>query len=343
MSAGMDDATLQKILAAYGIAGAQFFGVQKGYRNSSHHIVTDNGEHLNLIVYKSEPGILERIRRINQIGDILAAQDFPARQTYDNRILQLQTGKTRINPTYAGLYQYLPGETIPWEAYTMKHLKLLGKTMGDMHAKLQSASSSPEIPTVTDEYSAILRRMQRYFDDTAVRQAMSAKLSVQLDKGIIKTLTRLVEEVCTRLPGQQPLHMDFVRGNILFTQTPGPDGLGNMEPPRITGVLDFEKVATGHPVFDIARTYSFLLVDCKYKSEDKVRKYFLHSGYHKYSQSPFKLNAWHTALLKELTTMFLLYDFYKFLCHTPYEYLNQNEHYTRTRHILLQRGIIHKI
>lgn len=337
----MNDAALHRILAVYGIHSAQLLGVQKGYRNSSHHIVINTGQHLNLIAYKSEPGIVARIRRTNQIGDILAAQGFPARQTYDTRILQLQAGRAGITPKYAALYQYLPGKTIPWEAYTMRHLKLLGKTMGDMHALLQSAGS-PDIPSITDEYIAILRRMQHYFDESAVQQAITSKLGVSLDNRFLQTATRLLQH-CAALPGQQPLHMDFVRGNVLFTQPPSPDGLGSMEPPRITGVLDFEKVATGHPLFDIARTYAFLLVDCKYKSEDKIRKYFLQSGYAKYSRSPFRLNAHWEELLEGLTTMFLLYDFYKFLRHNPYEYLHQNEHYTRTCRILIQRGAIHKI
>ncbi len=76
------------------------------------------------------------------------------------------------------------------------------------------------------------------------------------------------------------LHMDFVRGNILYSQ--------NHEL-RISGILDFEKAAYGSPLFDIARTYAFLLVDCKYKSEKEIGKYFLRSGYIK--RGKLKLNS----------------------------------------------------
>ena len=121
--------------------------------------------------------------------------------------------------------------------------------------------------------------------------------------------------------------MDFVRGNILFAED---------EKAQITGVLDFEKATWGPPVFDIARTLAFLIVDCKYKDEAKVRKYFLHSGYNKRGQAEFEP----TELLEDLLNFFLLYDFYKFLRHNPYESLKDNEHFVRTRDFLLKRNII---
>jgi Ser/Thr protein kinase RdoA (MazF antagonist) len=114
-----------------------------------------------------------------------------------------------------------------------------------------------------------------------------------------------------------------VRGNILFD-----------DQARITGVLDFEKTAWGHPALDIARTLAFLLVDCKYKSEDKTRKYFLISGYNK--RGPARTPG-SSPLLEKLITTFLLHDFYKFLRHNPYESLRNNEHFVRTRDLLVQR------
>jgi len=123
--------------------------------------------------------------------------------------------------------------------------------------------------------------------------------------------------------------MDFVRGNILFD-----------EGVHITGVLDFEKASHGHPLFDIARTLAFLLVDCKYKTEAQVRKYFLLSGYNKRGTGDFKITAMNARLLEQLVELFLLYDFYKFLRHNPYEALPQNEHFVRTQALLLQRQLL---
>jgi Ser/Thr protein kinase RdoA (MazF antagonist) len=326
---------LTKILAAYGIHGAQFFGIEKGYRNSSHHIVTTTGRHLNLIIYKREPDILARIQRTNAVGDALAAQNFPARKTYDRRILRMQAGQII---RYSALYHYLPGTTIAWEAYTMRHIKQLGKALGDMHATLQTVPTAG-VPAVTDEYIAITGRMQRYFANPDVQRAMAQKLHITISQGVPAGQTRLLQH-CVALPGQQLLHMDFVRGNILFKIHANTDGLRSIELPSITGVLDFEKVAIGHPLFDIARTYAFLLVDCKYKQPDKIRKYLLQSGYNKYSQSSFTITSTAEKLLEQLTGLFLLYDFYKFLHHNPYEHLHKNEHYIRTKQILINRNII---
>ncbi len=127
--------------------------------------------------------------------------------------------------------------------------------------------------------------------------------------------------------------MDFVRGNILFKGS------------KICGILDFEKAGYGIKLLDIARTLAFLLVDCKYKNEVKIRKYFLQSGYIKRGGADFNRRIINTAdkkldLLEELVNTFLIYDFYKFLRHNPYEFLHQNEHFIRTKKYLLERGVI---
>jgi Ser/Thr protein kinase RdoA (MazF antagonist) len=144
----MDEEIIARILDAYGVKYTKLLPVEKGYRNENHPFVTPHNECVNLIIYKREPGIKERIMRANRIADYLAGHGFGARRTYDRRIIQLYEGK------YAALYQYLPGKTIPWEAYTMKHLKALGKAMGDMHALL-SAADARDLPDAADEYIAI--------------------------------------------------------------------------------------------------------------------------------------------------------------------------------------------
>ncbi|HEX7963665.1 MAG TPA: hypothetical protein VF466_03665 [Candidatus Saccharimonadales bacterium] len=108
----MSDQLLNRLLAAYGLAPARLFGVQKGYRNESHPVALQDGRLVNLIVYKSEPGILERIKRANAVADFLATQGWPTRRTLDPRIIQLQAGQRTKN---ASLYAYLDGNTIPWK------------------------------------------------------------------------------------------------------------------------------------------------------------------------------------------------------------------------------------
>jgi Ser/Thr protein kinase RdoA (MazF antagonist) len=205
----------------------------------------------------------------------------------------------------------------------MEHLKQLGQCMSDMHAVLSSFDYSG-LPSVAGEYAATAERMQRYFADSGVAHAMQQKLGLTLNQNIFDGLQRMLAWART-LPGTHALHMDFVRGNILFT-----DG------PQVTGVLDFEKTAAGNAAFDVARTLAFLLVDCKYKQPDKIRKYFLQSGYDKRGSVPLPP----LQLIDSLVPMFLLYDFYKFLRHNPYEPLTKNEHYIRTRDILLTHKIL---
>ncbi len=216
----------------------------------------------------------------------------------------------------------------------MRHLKLLGMSMSNMHAVLQQA---PHVHhAIADECLALCERMRRYFSDGGVIKALYNKLALEVDQSSFAHFYTVLL-VGQRMPDQQVLHMDFVRGNILFT--------GESEALEISGILDFEKTAYGHRVFDIARTLAFLLVDCKFKSESKVRKYFLQSGYNKRGKLPFRkpivaVGQQRLTMLEELIDFFLLHDFYKFLRHNPYEFLEQNEHFVRTRGLLLERGIL---
>jgi Ser/Thr protein kinase RdoA (MazF antagonist) len=317
----MDEEIIARVLASYGVHYTRKLVVQKGYRNESHAVVMADGTMLNLIMYKSEPGILAKIKGANYVSDYLAGHGFPTRQTYDPRIIQLKSTAGAIK--YGSLYSYLPGKTIPWEAYTMEHLKVLGQTMSDMHAALKPLGRA-DLPHVADEYITILDKMERYFADPQVSDAIARKLQLKVDTTTIPFLKTLLRKT-KALPGQQVLHIDFVRGNVLFDSEAGKA--------VISGILDFEKTAYGHPLFDIARTVAFLLVDCKYKEADKVRKYFLQSGYMKRGKASFKdvdINGSDATLFESLVNLFLLHDFYKFLRHNPYEFLGENEHYMRT-------------
>lgn len=311
---------MQRILQQYGLAPLRIHEVQKGYRNESYAADLPNGRTVNLILYKREEGILEKIRGANRVANFLAEQGLPARKQIDPRIMQLRSGDF---VKYAALYNYLPGKTIPWEGYTMDRIKQLGKTMSDMHFILRKLPPG-DLPFVVDECRALLTRMEKYFAEDGVHDAMAAKLGLAI---FDTTRLRPALTECVNLP-HQALHMDFVRGNILFTENE----------PQITGILDFEKTASGPVIFDIARTLAFLIIDCKYKEEAKVRKYFLHSGYNKRGQSDFAP----TPLLEDLLNFFLLHDFYKFLRHNPYESLHENEHFVRTRDFLLKRNILAK-
>ena len=318
-------------MKAFGYPNSSFSQSQSGYRNTSWPVMAD-GKQLNLILYKREAGITQIIDNARTAGTALAKAGLPARTPADERILKISSGKVT---QLAGLYTYLPGTTIPWEAYTMDHLKLLGKTMGNMHVAWKNTDQTG-YPLITDQMEQLIGRMEQYFARHGVQRAMQQKLKLQIKDGLFTTFHAFMAD-CSHLPNQQLLHMDFVRGNVLFET--------DHKPPKLTGIIDFEKVAVGHPLFDVARTLAFLLVDCKYKQPDKIRKYFLESGYHKRSTADLRLmsikhNGASAEVLETLIDFFLIHDLYKFMLHNPYEHLDQNEHYVRTRDLLQERQLV---
>jgi Ser/Thr protein kinase RdoA (MazF antagonist) len=326
------EALVRRILQTYGYTDVELFAPGKGYRNHSYPAQLPDGSLLNVMLYKREPGMLERIRRANQVSDFAYSRGLPTRHTHDARVIRLTSTR---GESYAALYEYLPGTTIPWEAYTMRHIKLLGKGLSDLHAVLAGLNTAG-IPRVVPEYEQIIEHMRAYFAKPGVQEAVQRKLGLIIDDTVFKEFKRLLA-TCSHLSGQQVLHMDFVRSNILFDDTGGEL--------HISGILDFEKTAVGIPLFDIARTLAFLLVDCKYKEAEKIRKYFLRSGYQKRGAAIFKnitvtIGSDHRIVLDQLVELFLFYDFYKFLRHNPYEFLSENEHYIRTRDILLDYQLI---
>jgi Ser/Thr protein kinase RdoA (MazF antagonist) len=327
----LDPGQIKNAFKAYDIDEIQLLNYQNGYRNHSFPAILKNGQKINLIIYKSEPSILTRIKTANDVSNYLASRGMPSRTTLDPRILNIQIGSIS---RYASLYNYLPGDTIPWEAYTRTHLKLLGRNMAKMHNLLKDFSiESPN--SIAEEYTLLTIRMKSYFSKKGVNQAMIAKLNLKFEAKKCDNYGEIFL-VCGKIPHQQVLHMDFVRGNILFQQD---------KELHLSGILDFEKAGNGLVIIDIARTLSFLFIDCKFKTIDEVHRHFLVNGYIRSGNTSFNdlhLNISYrkVSLLNELINFFLLHDFYKFLLHNPYEHLHENEHFIRTRDYLAQQKVL---
>lgn len=356
----MSQDVIYRVAAKYGVSIASFGPVEGGYRNTSHSFTTTDGRALNFILYKRESESIPLIMRSNELGLYVFERGLPVRAPVDKRIL-------RVGDRYGSLYSYIQGETIPWEAYTMKHIKLVGFALARFHAAAKDFTE--ELPSVEDVYVAINHRMQQYFSDTHVVGAIREKLQL---KAQIPDFTALLDSM-KKLPGRQPLHMDFVRSNLLFRDA-RPNDVLTVGHVSLSGILDLEKAAYGHPLFDIARTLAFLLVDCS-KPADKVYKYFLHSGYSKRGGGTWVLfdhdscmfcdgwafpaqrgdTGWQikpsepeqnrrlscsSLWLEALVTMFLTYDLYKFLKQNPYESLQENHHFIRTVAMLRVRKVV---
>lgn len=324
---------LTAVMRQYGYKYSHCLGVVSGYRNSSHLVETVDGNRYNFIVYKDEPGIAERIKRVNAFSEYIVSHNLPVRCPVDTRVVTLaNTHMTR----YGGLYTYLDGETIPWEAYTKKHIKLLGMTLGRFHTVSQSYEGL--LPLVTDEYLAIVERIRTYFSLPGVRSALRRKLGLEFRAAWCEQFEAVLHESAT-LTGQISLHMDLVRGNVLFREAREGDAL-TLDDLALSGILDLEKAAAGHPLFDVARTLAFLLVDCP-KPATKIQNYFINSGYRKRgSRTLQSVQLASGDMLEQLVTLFLVYDFYKFLKQNPYESLPENHHFARTCHILSGRQVI---
>ncbi len=324
------------ILNRYGLEYQKILEVQSGYRNHSYKIERTSGTFVNLIIFKAETDIVERINRADQVSGYLAHEGLPVRVRIDQRIIKLQKQFEEL-PNYAALYNYLPGATISWEAYTQDHLKALGLAMARMHSTLSENDSLTNlVASETTIYSVLVKlltRIEGYFSNDKVQIALHEKLHLELSIDY----KRLMHAVAAadNLSRQHVLHMDFVRGNVIFNSQPTSDAI-SFGKAHISGIIDFEKTTYGNPVLDVARTLAFLLVDCKYKSAEKIRKYFLYSGYMKHGKGLITSEK----LLDEYVRLFLLHDFYKFLLHNPYEYLAKNQHYLRTRDILLSQNML---
>jgi len=321
---------LPQILSRFGVEAKSIDVAQKGYRNNTYRVIDESARAYNLIVFKKEPNAIAHIRLSNSVGQFLHDRGLPVRRPVDTRILKLFKGSP---PTYAGLYNYLPGGTIPWEAYTRQHLLELGKMFSDMHEALADYKHSKSDPQTHETYALQLERMSTYFKKPGVTSAMKSKLGLSFATDQLSPLQKLLE-VVGNSSNKQMLHMDFVRGNVLFD-----------DQAEITGVIDFEKASIGHPVLDVARTLAFLLVDCKHKNALDVQKAFFYSGYQKRGSRALPrivdLGCDRTTdILTQLVGLFLLHDFYKFLLHNPYESLLGNEHYVRTATELLKRNIL---
>lgn len=325
-----------------------------GFRNQCFLITTDEASFV-FILYKPEPGIKKLISSAHFVSNVLRERNFPVRYP-----LKTISGKTILRflsekgVQYCALYNYLEGKTIPWEAYTRRHLKSMGMMMSNMHHVLrkmfrtqsqdshlkythavasENQFSIRHLPSWKDVTEREIHEMQKYLQ--SVEPWIIKKLGVSLPREKIESLLDTVIENSLKFE-HGILHYDFTRGNVLFSELV--DEKLDVYP--VVGVLDFEKVCIGPFIADIARTLSFLLVDCKYKDTNTVRKRFLLSGYQRRGKRNITINTSWKKQLHCLIQFFLLRDFWKFLENNPYEDLYMNEHYIRTRNHLLNEELL---
>ncbi|HQM15633.1 MAG TPA: phosphotransferase [Candidatus Woesebacteria bacterium] len=334
---------------AFGIKQSDYrpLPTQTGYRNCVVPLdpITSSLPKLCLIFYKNEPRILPKIKLANQVSNNLAERGWPTRHTVGDhsRILVITLA---AKPHYCCLYNYLPGTTIAWEDYTSHHLKLMGQALGFLHRDLLNFSqniqsiSSNECLNLKDK----LNDLYNYFVRIDVLQAVEQKLKLQVHLKEFRSFLPLLEWL-RQHRSHQLIHLDFVRGNLLFeslhtsTARTSPFSSCYLKDSKqtyfISGILDFEKVSLGAIELELARCLAFLLVDCERYPPSTIFKSFLLSGYTKRSCHSLP----NLQLIKPLIQLYLLIDFYHFLLHNPYEDLIFNHHYQNTVKLLNPRLI----
>lgn len=265
----------------------------------------------------------------------MAENNFPTRIPINSRFnTEFETAIFEDGNHFISVYNYLDGVSIPWESYTRRHIKSIGKTLSDMHFCLKNLNSS-NFDSIWDILHKEIEWMNFYFKN--VEKWIEKKLEIKINWQKVNSLFKSIEKNKNSITEKCILHYDFVRGNILFSKELNKE----LDIFPVNGILDFEKVCVGPRIFDTARSLSFLIVDCKYKNESTVRKRFLISGYEK--RGKYKLPD--LTLLQPLIEYHWLVDFWKFLVHNPYEHLEMNEHYKRTRNLLIKSKllkIVHK-
>ena len=213
------------------------------------------------------------------------------------------------------LYKFLEGKTIPWEAYTRRHIRAVGRNMSNMHKIWREYKVRSSIYDWKEYFELDSKSLLAYFvkNKPHIERKLSFVTDIDLLKHLIDSILHENKKSSIKHHSQL-IHGDFVRGNILFSD----DKQDDIYP--IVGILDFEKVMYAPIEVDIARTVAFMYVDCKYKIIEDVDFYF-RDGYKK------KINE---DYLELLVKYFLYRDLWKLLACNPYESLKENEHYVRT-------------
>lgn len=332
----MNRQIVERALEFYGVQPVKIYDEQSGYRNKSYRIETRMSGDLNLIIFKPEPNILRRINVADKVSDFAATRGLSTRQRFDKQTLELTGASGRIH--YARIYKYLPGATIPWEEYTKKHIKLLGWAMSDLHHI--ATDFKGDLPDALNQCQDQLKTMQRYFSDKNIQSAVRQKLNLSINEKVFQAL-RGGLAAAKGLSQITPLHLDLVRGNVLYDSGSNIDTPWRIGDISLTGLIDFEKVARGPAILDLARTYAFLIIDCARKTSNKIFKYLINSGYNKRGKNQINLPSPElTQIFWLLVKFFLMYDFYKFLRHNPYEFLKENHHFRLTRDMLIQKNML---
>lgn len=283
---------------------------------------------------------------LDKIAELLREKGIPSRVAIksdkEERVINLYGVEFHDKKRYFSLFELLSGKTLPWEAYTRRHLRSLGMMQGKIHSAFLDIYEELNvveiglIPTWSQYIKSDSGRLQNYLEknNETILNKLDIELSIQKIQNSINNVSSFSCPYNDPEYKSQLIHGDFVRGNILFSDIKS--DLIYM----ITGVMDFEKLMLANSEIDIARTLAFLIVDCKFKTVEDIIKYYLNEGYNTLGTVDNRQKKILFSKLENYMIYFWLRDFWKYLESNPYEDLLNNEHFMRTIKLLAERELI---
>lgn len=175
--------------------------------------------------------VRQRHRILQKLSEHLGKQGVATRRLVPGSLQILPRSSLRWSAVYFGV----PGQTISWSDYSLPLVSAAVKYLERIHQAGRSFPDRAELDRVELSDPPVLPAAELTgcrVNRVAWRQR--AERLACLNQGQ-KTAT--------------VLHGDYGRANIIF------DG------ERVAGVVDFDRAAWGHPVFDLGRFVSYLLLD----------------------------------------------------------------------------------
>ncbi len=139
---------------------------------------------------------------------------------------------------WMAVYRGVAGQSIPWSDYSKRQIISATKYLAEIHEAGRSfAGRNSLVP--------LGARLDRWPEKAAAAEWPGYKVNQAALTQIKTRLTALSHDQAA----STVLHGDFGRANIIFQEE------------SVSGVVDFDRAVFGHPLFDLGRFTSYLLLD----------------------------------------------------------------------------------
>ncbi|EKD49417.1 MAG: hypothetical protein ACD_63C00149G0003 [uncultured bacterium] len=200
----------------------------------------------------------KKLQMLLELGDFLKEKSFCI-----SRFVKTSSGKPlayKHRGYFIGVYSYVHGESILWQAYSSKKIKSAVSYLYFFHKSSRSFQDKNSCARILRSVADLKAKIEEF---------KSPFFKIE-KKRACEILSELYDAVAEREDELTVLHGDYGRGNIIF------------EKEKVTGMIDFESVCLGHPVFDVGHFLGTLLVDTLWQAPDLEENVILE--YEKFSK-----------------------------------------------------------